>query len=149
MYKHILIPLDGSDLAEQAVTEARKLIGPETTITLFQVIRLPLPVMSPDVGLSMPVIEMDDLMNEALAYLNKVAAELATEGIEAKCEVVEADNVADAITDFARGHSVDLIIKTTHGRGGLSRLVFGSVAEGVVRHAPCPVLLIRAALVHS
>ncbi|MBX7237501.1 MAG: universal stress protein [Caldilineales bacterium] len=149
MYKHILIPLDGSDLAEQAVTEARKLIGPETTITLFQVIRLPLPVMSPDVGLSMPVIEMDDLMNEAMAYLNKVAAELATEGIEAKCEVVEADNVADAITDFARGHSVDLIIKTTHGRGGLSRLVFGSVAEGVVRHAPCPVLLIRAALVHS
>ena len=108
-----------------------------------------LPVMSPDVGLSMPVIEMDDLMNEAMAYLNKVAAELATEGIEAKCEVVEADNVADAITDFARGHSVDLIIKTTHGRGGLSRLVFGSVAEGVVRHAPCPVLLIRAALVHS
>jgi len=149
MYKHILIPLDGSDLAEQAVTEARKLIGPETTITLFQVIRLPLPVMSPDVGLSMPVIEMDDLMNEAMAYLNKVAAELATEGIEAKCEVVEADNVADAITDFARGHSVDLIIKTTHGRGGLSRLGFGSVAEGVVRHAPCPVLLIRAALVHS
>lgn len=149
MYKHILIPLDGSDLAEQAVTEARKLIGPETRITLFQVIRLPLPVMSPDVGLSMPVIEMDDLMNEAMAYLNKVAAELAAEGIEAKCEVVEADNVADAITAFARGHGVDLIIKTTHGRGGLSRLVFGSVAEGVVRHAPCPVLLIRAALVHS
>lgn len=149
MYKHILIPLDGSDLAEQAVTEARKLIGPETRITLFQVIRLPLPVMSPDVGLSMPVIEMDDLTNEALAYLNKVAGELAAEGIEAKCEVVEADNVADAITDFARGHGVDLIIKTTHGRGGLSRLVFGSVAEGVVRHAPCPVLLIRAALVHS
>jgi nucleotide-binding universal stress UspA family protein len=149
MYKHILVPLDGSALAEQAMTEARKLISPETTITLFQVIRLPLPVMSPDVGLSMPVIEMDELMNEAMAYLNKVAAELVAEGITARCEVVEADNVADAITDYARKHSVDLIVKTTHGRGGLSRLVFGSVAEGVVRHAPCPVLLIRAALVHA
>lgn len=149
MYKHILVPLDGSDLAEQALTEAKKLVAPETLITLFQVIRLPLPVMSPDVGLSMPVIEMDDLMSEAMGYLNKVAAELATEGITANCDVMEADNVADAITDYARGHGVDLIVKTTHGRGGLSRLVFGSVAEGVVRQAPCPVLLIRAALVHS
>lgn len=149
MYKHVLVPLDGSDLAEQAVVEAKKLVGAETEITLFQVIRLPLPVMSPDVGLSMPVIEMDDLMGEAMDYLNKVAAELSAAGITAKCAVVEADNVADAITDYARGHGIDLIVKTTHGRGGLSRLVFGSVAEGVVRHAPCPVLLIRAALVHA
>lgn len=148
MYKHILVPLDGSDLAEQAVVEARKLAGPETQITLFQVIRLPLPVMSPDVGLSMPVIEIDDLTKEAMTYLNKVAAELEAAGISASCDVVEADHVADAITDYARAHDVDLIVKTTHGRGGLSRLVFGSVAEGVVRHAPCPVLLIRAALVH-
>lgn len=149
MYKHILVPLDGSDLAEQALVEAKKLVGPESKITLFQVIRLPLPVMSPDVGLSMPVIEMDDLMGEAMGYLNKVAADLAVEGIEANCDVVEADNVAEAITNYARDQGIDLIVKTTHGRGGLSRLVFGSVAEGVVRHAPCPVLLIRAALVHS
>lgn len=149
MYKHILVPLDGSDLAEQAVVEARKLVAPNTEVTLFQVIRLPLPVMSPDVGLSMPVIEMDDLMSEAMSYLNKVAAELAAEGIDVKCDVVEADNVADAITEYARSHGIDLIVKTTHGRGGLSRLVFGSVAEGVVRHAPCPVLLIRASLLRS
>ena len=148
MYKHILVPLDGSDLAEQAVVEAKKLVTTDAKITLFQVIRLPLPVMSPDVGLSMPVIEMDDLMSETMTYLNKVAATLAQEGVTAKCDVVEADNVADAIADYARKHNIDLIVKTTHGRGGLSRLVFGSVAEGVVRHAPCPVLLLRAGLVH-
>ncbi len=148
MYKHILVPLDGSELAESALAEAKKLATAEAEIILFQVIRLPLPVMSPDVGLSMPVIEMDDLMTEAMAYLKEHAATLVQQGFTPRVDVVEADNVADAIVQYAKKHGVDLIVKTTHGRGGLSRLVFGSVAEGVVRHAPCPVLLVRAALVH-
>lgn len=148
MYKHILVPLDGSELAESALVEAKKLATAGAEIILFQVIRLPLPVMSPDVGLSMPVIEMDDLMAEAMTYLKEHVVTLAQQGFTARADVVEADNVADAIVQYAKKHGVDLIVKTTHGRGGLSRLVFGSVAEGVVRHASCPVLLVRAALVH-
>ena len=50
----------------------------------------------------------------------------------------------DAITDYARAEHIDLIVMSTHGRGGISRWVYGSVAEKVLQAAPCPVLLIRA-----
>jgi len=79
-----------------------------------------------------------------LNYLEKLAAPLREEGVNVKTAVVERDVVAEAIVDYAEQNDIDLIVMTTHGRSGLSRLVFGSVAESVVRHAPCPVLLIRS-----
>jgi nucleotide-binding universal stress UspA family protein len=58
--------------------------------------------------------------------------------------VTRASNVAHAITEYANGNPVDLIIVGTHGRGAVSRFLMGSVAERVVRSAPCPVLTVRA-----
>ncbi len=149
MYKHILVPLDGSELAERAMVEAKHLAQEGCQITLFQVIRMPLPVVSPDIGMNMPVVDIEDMYGEAKAYLERLAAQLAQEGFTADAAVVDSDHVADAIVNYATKHQVDLIIKTTHGRGGLSRLVFGSVAEGVLRHARCPILLIRTAAAPS
>ncbi len=145
MYKHILVPLDGSELAERALVEAKGLAQEGCQITLFQVVRLPMPVVSPDVGMNMPVVDIEDMFSEAKTYLEGLAAALVKEGFNADADVVDADHVAEAIVNYATKHQVDLIIKTTHGRGGLSRLVFGSVAEGVLRHARCPILLIRTA----
>ena len=145
MYKHILVPLDGSELAERALVEAKGLAQEGCQITLFQVVRLPMPVVSPDVGMNMPVVDIEDMFSEAKSYLEGLAAALVKEGFKADADVVDADHVAEAIVNYATKHQVDLIIKTTHGRGGLSRLVFGSVAEGVLRHARCPILLIRTA----
>jgi len=145
MYKHILVPLDGSELAERALVEAKHLALEGSQITLFQVIRLPLAVVSPDIGMNMPVVDMEDMYGEAKTYLEHLAAQLVQEGFTADVAFIDADHVADAIVSYATKHQVDLIIKTTHGRGGLSRLVFGSVAEGVLRHARCPILLIRTA----
>ena len=149
MYKHILVPLDGSELAERALVEAKHLALEGCQITLFQVIRLPLPVVSPDIGMNMPVVDMEDMFGEAKAYLDGLATQLVREGFTADAAAVDSDHVADAIVNYATKHQVDLIIKTTHGRGGLSRLVFGSVAEGVLRHARCPILLIRTAAAPS
>jgi nucleotide-binding universal stress UspA family protein len=53
-------------------------------------------------------------------------------------------NVSNAITEYAKANAIDLIIVGTHGRGGVSRLLMGSVAERVVRTAPCPVLTVHA-----
>lgn len=144
MYKRILIPLDGSELAEKAIDEAKGLCPGQGELVLMQVVRLPLPVMTPEVGMSMPVIDMDDLNAEALAYLNSWVEKLEEEGFRASAAVVEGDNVADAITKYAAENDINLIVQSTHGRGGLSRLVFGSVSEGVLRQAPCPVMFIRS-----
>jgi nucleotide-binding universal stress UspA family protein len=144
MFKRILVPLDGSELAEKALQQALSLCPESGEIVLLQVIRLPLPVMTPDVGMTMPVIDMDDMFDEAMAYLNGWVEELADKGVQASAAVVEGDNVADTIADYAKEHDIALIVQSTHGRGGFSRLVFGSVAEGVLRQAPCPVMFIRA-----
>ena len=144
MFKRILVPLDGSELAELALQQALSLCPDAGEIVLLQVIRLPLPVMTPDVGMTMPMVDMDDMLDDAMAYLNRWVEDLEKMGVQAVAAVVEGDNVADTIADYAKQHDIALIIQSTHGRGGFSRLVFGSVAEGVLRQTPCPVMFIRA-----
>ena len=144
MFKRILVPLDGSELAELALRQALSLCPDAGEIVLLQVIRLPLPVMTPDVGMTMPMVDMDDMLDDAMAYLNRWVEDLEKMGVQAVAAVVEGDNVADTIADYAKQHDIALIIQSTHGRGGFSRLVFGSVAEGVLRQTPCPVMFIRA-----
>ncbi len=144
MYHRILVPLDGSKLAEQALPYAREFCKGEVEIILFQVVHLPIPLAAPDVNMAVPLPDPKELLDEALAYLNEIAESLRQEGARVSVDAVERDVVADAIVDYAKEHDIDLIVMTTHGRSGLSRLIFGSVAESVVRHAPCPVLLVRA-----
>ena len=143
MFMRIVVPLDGSELAEQAVLQAMSLCPDAGEIILLQVLRLPLPVMTPDVGMTMPMTDMDEMLDESMSYLNKWVDQLTDQGFNASAVAIEGDNIATAITDYAKEHDVSLIVKTTHGRGGLSRLVFGSVAEGVLRKTPCPVMFIR------
>jgi nucleotide-binding universal stress UspA family protein len=143
MYKKILVPLDGSELAEKAIPYATELCKGETEVILFQVIHIPLPLAAPDASIAVPMPDPQELMDEALAYLEGIAESLRKDGVNAKAVANEQDVTADAIIAYAKENDVDLIVMTTHGRSGLSRLVFGSVAESVVRHTPCPVLLIR------
>jgi len=143
MYERILVPLDGSKLAEQAIPYATELCKGSTQVTLFQVVHLPLPLAAPDVAMTVPMPDLDELKQEALDYLERLAAPLRAEGVRVQVAVVERDAVAQAIVEYAEENEINLIAMTTHGRSGLSRLLFGSVAEEVVRHAPCPVLIIR------
>jgi nucleotide-binding universal stress UspA family protein len=78
----------------------------------------------------------------ATAYLSKVAQKLKNEGLDVKTEVLFG-NVIDQLTDFTEKQSVDLIIIATHGRSGVSRWVWGSVADRVLRSARVPVLMVR------
>jgi nucleotide-binding universal stress UspA family protein len=79
---------------------------------------------------------------DASEYLEAAAARLQRRGLSVAWEQHEGA-AADVVLDQARAHHADLIAMTTHGRGGLGRLVFGSVADTVLRRAPCPVLLVR------
>jgi nucleotide-binding universal stress UspA family protein len=78
---------------------------------------------------------------EAEDYLKQTAAELGRKKIAAQTEVL-VGNPSDEIIEFCRKNSIDLIVMSTHGRSGVSRLVWGSVADKVVRSSHIPVLII-------
>ena len=144
MYSKILVPLDGSRLAEKAIPYATELCKGSTEVTFLQIVHLPLPLAAPDVSMAVPLPDLQEMLQESLAYLEELAKPWREQGVNIKTAAVERDVVAEAIVDYAEENEIDLIVMTTHGRSGFSRLVFGSVAESVVRHTPCPVLLIRA-----
>jgi nucleotide-binding universal stress UspA family protein len=83
---------------------------------------------------------------DAERYLAAMAKGLTARGLPGVSWKVWYDEPARAVVDAARYNGADLIVMSTHGRGGLSRLLLGSVAESVVRTAPAPVLLVRGAL---
>jgi len=139
----ILVPLDGSEVSEGILPVAERLAGPrDLTISLLRVIE-PLP---PPAVAEMAV-NVDELMaierKEAQEYLAKVAEPLSDKGVRVEW-TVNAGRSAGTIAAFASEARVDLIAMATHGRSGLGRLLFGSVAEEVLRSAPVPVLLFRA-----
>ena len=142
--ERILVPLDGSGLSERALPVAESLAekyGAE--IVLLRVLDVPLP--------SRVVIHPESLwMQEALQenhreierYLAERRMDLARKGIPAR-EVVFDTSPAEDILFVAQNEGVDLIVMSSHGQGGSSRWTSGSVADKVMRHSTCPVLLIR------
>lgn len=140
--KRILVPLDGSELGEQAVAPAVALASAlDAELYLLRVTttahaRLETPAMAE---------VFDDLEHredqEAQAYLRDIAKALPQGAV---AEVVHAaDSVADTIMDYARREAINLIVMSSHGRSGLSRWVYGSVAEKVLRSACCATMVVR------
>jgi nucleotide-binding universal stress UspA family protein len=144
MYSKMLIPLDGSDLSERAIVDARNIAqGTDCELILVQVARSPLGKVPVAEGAP---IESErtalEVFSTAQAYLEKVVSRLKQDGCRTRFQVLEGDP-ADAIMDFADREKVDIIVMSTHGRSGLSRLLMGSVAEKVARETSYPVLLIK------
>ncbi len=141
MFKKILVPLDGSSLAEKVllhVTPLAKGFGSE--VILFHVLRVPAISASPNAT----IIEDEELAEQdAHQYLDRIENRLEEEGISARPVIVKG-KAAESIVDYADLEKVDLIAMSTHGRSGLGRWVFGSVAERVLQGANCPILLIHA-----
>jgi nucleotide-binding universal stress UspA family protein len=144
MLGHILIPLDGSRLAEEAIAPAKQILKTKGKITLVSVVELP---VSWESGMA-PVLMLDEsqnitdqLMARTQAYLEEVAENLRTEGFIVDT-VVQYGNPATIIVDTALTHKVDAIAMSPHGRSGFSRWLFGSVTSKVLSTAPCSVFVI-------
>ena len=140
---HILIPLDGSVLAESIVPHALQLgEGVATTYTLLRVVP---PVWTAPEVMSEPDTISEGALKERLQgareYLRSVAELMSGEAVEVKTEVVVGTAAAATILEYARNREADVIAMATHGRGGVKRLLLGSVADKVLRGAPIPVLL--------
>ena len=146
MYKKILVPLDGSVLAEKVLPHVTALAkGSGAEVTLASVVELSLGVAGAKLE-AFPQAAAEQkaaLRGEAMGYLEKVRRALKDLGVAAGVTLLEGD-VASAIIACAEQKGFDLIAMATHGRSGIDRFVMGSIAEKVVRNASTPVLLIRA-----
>lgn len=148
MYSHILVPLDGSSLSEQALLHARALAeaNPQTKITLLRAVPPVYPTVIEFGVVHHPVVMEEEIRRAeegVQAYLGAIARELESLGITVATELSRLDP-ADAIVEFAEHHNVDLIAMATHGRSGIGRWLLGSVTQKVLQGATVPVLVVRS-----
>ena len=147
MFQKILVPLDGSELAEQALEPALMLAEEASGELLL----LSIPYLKhlfvserAGYGLLWPDQSVAHTHEELAAYLLGLQARHAYAGCSWLTQIVDGDE-ASVIVDTAAAQNVDLIVMSTHGRSGFSHWYFGSVTEKVLQSAPCPVLVLREA----
>ncbi|HEU5360954.1 MAG TPA: universal stress protein [Candidatus Deferrimicrobiaceae bacterium] len=143
MYAKILVPLDGSALAERALPHACEIArSTGAEVILVQIVRAPLGD-APEAGQTEEDRAIREAATEAQEYLGKIAGKLGKEG----CAKVRADvlegSAAEGILGLAHKEDVDVIIMSTHGRSGVSKLLMGSVAEKVMLTTKRPVMLVK------
>lgn len=146
MYQKVLVPLDGSKLAESVLphVEAVAKGGAMKEIVFVQVLE---PLLAPfgDGAISEEEIKQTRLEEEtgAADYLRSILGRASLDSTLGSVQVLEG-KPADVLADFASKNGFDLIIMSTHGRSGISRWVFGSTADRILRSACVPVLMVRA-----
>jgi nucleotide-binding universal stress UspA family protein len=144
LLEHMLVPLDGSALAERVLGPALNLVRLwKGRCTLLRVIEASPP--STAGRLDRPRAPEEEREAEAREYLEKIAGRLRDEGVSVQTRVVVAPHAAPAILEEAQTHRCDVIALATHGRGGLRRMLLGSVADTVIRGDSIPVLVYRPA----
>ena len=148
-HRRILVPLDGSALAECTLPYIQGLIHPgKSQVHLLSVLMsglgdrtIALMTTYPP-GLRLSTTALSQAQTQIEAYLRGVAAHLRGMGASVQLKVQEG-NPAEEIINYASEIMADLIVMNAHGLSGISRWVYGSVADRVLRGAPCPVLLVR------
>jgi nucleotide-binding universal stress UspA family protein len=150
MYKKILLPLDGSERAECALNHVRKLFrdGLVGEVVLLNTVVVEIPWRTMNRLEEIPAgfdynAFVKSFMDKSKAYLTKIQANLASEGIKATTETIESYRPSHTITDYAQNNGVDLIMIATHGYTGMKKMLLGSVALKVLHESNVPVLLIR------
>jgi len=145
-FKRIVVPLDGSTLAEQILPRVLKLAKlEEAEIILLQVLIPQSYSQKEIVDPSLPWWDKD--VSLARAYLFRIAARLRRNGVAVTTDIVIGENVAHAIGDFASREKADLIAIATHGRGGLARMLRGSVADAVMHSGRMSMLVLKPDMV--
>jgi nucleotide-binding universal stress UspA family protein len=154
MYNKILVPLDGSKMAECVLNHVAEIASncrvPEV-ILLTAIESVSSPYFLPGDRTEFPEVMAENerkknrIWQKASEYLGRTSQELSLKGLAVKTEIIEEKEdrkVADIILDYAQKNRIDLIIMSTHGRTGISRWTLGSIADKIVRHAVMPVLTV-------
>jgi nucleotide-binding universal stress UspA family protein len=144
MYSRVIVPLDGSPLAELALDRVKELARDEGIREVFLVYVIqPLRLLSPEPLFDTFQFDAEDSLAEwAQEYLTGIGKGLTREGISASGTILRG-NAADQILDYAAIKGADLIVMSTHGRTWPMRWIMGSVCNKVSRFAACPVSIIQ------
>jgi nucleotide-binding universal stress UspA family protein len=141
----VLVPLDGSQLAEQALAvgaaRARRAGATLHLVSVHESVALA--AMPPDYPMPVPELEAET-REERVRYLESVAASARTSPPTQVVTSLVTGHPAASLCEYVETHPVDLVVMTTHGRGGLSRLWLGSVADRMLRRVAIPVLLLHS-----
>ena len=149
MYKKIMVPLDGSKLAECVFPHLETIVkGCKAAKVIFVQAVEPLSIpygrgMSQLTSLEQVKAFETHQKVEAEKYLKEIVARFGKTGANTKADVIYG-KASEVLSDYATKHDVDLVIIATHGRSGVSRWVWGSVADRLVRSVSAPVLMVRA-----
>jgi nucleotide-binding universal stress UspA family protein len=145
MYKHIMVPLDGSELAESALEHVIAIAGGCNVpkVTLVRVVT-PLKLYGAEVELPYPDVQRleESSMKVAGDYLAEQAEKLKKKGLQVQTQVLFGI-VIDSLLEFADKNGVDMVVIATHGRSGISRWAWGSVADKILRSVKVPVFMVR------
>ncbi len=144
MLKHVLVPLDGSQLAEAAIPYALNILEAKGEITLVSAVEVPyVPAYAYFPGTIPETYETttEELIPYAKHYLEKQAEQLQQQGYRVNL-VVEIGEPSQVITEAVDKKHVEAIVMSTHGRSGLSRWLLGSVTQKVLSAKVCPVLVV-------
>lgn len=151
-YRKILVPLDGSELATQALGPAQllaKQYGAEIILMRITPSVESRIEFTPDLQIeNYGLREQERLVEEAGQALERWCEDLKIHGIRAH-PVMGIGDAAEKIVDYVTEHGVDLVVMSTHGRTGLARWAYGSVARKVLDAVPCSVFLVRAVALQS
>lgn len=147
MLSHVLVPLDGSELSEQALAYARQIVEVNGKITLLSVIDVPEYAIAAYYSAGVVAetadrqVMIDQMIPQTHNYLDKIAETLRSAGFTVNTEAVIGE-AARAIIEKSEALDVDTIVMSTHGRSGFSRWLFGSVTSKVLSGTTCPVFVI-------
>ncbi len=146
MYEKIMVPLDGSELAECVLPHVEGLIkGCHVSNVVFVRVVEPItaPVGNVYIGREESRERESTRKSAVKDYLNQTVDRLKHEGTELHSEVL-VGRVADSLADYTEKNDIDLIVIATHGRSGVTRWVRGSIADKILRSSNAPVLMVRA-----
>ena len=150
MLKKILVPLDGSKVAEAVLPYVEELVSGlaksiKGEVTLFHVLSPTYYVVAGEAGAPVPYTEaeIEQIKKKTVDYLDKVGEGLRSKGAIVECKV-GVGRAAEEINKAAEEISANLVAMSTHGRSGLSRWAFGSVTDRVLRGGNRPILMVRA-----
>lgn len=143
-YKKILAPLDGSGWAQRAISHAVEIARiHDGTLILLHVFRSPLYEYADQITLAGQDEQINQLREQMKHYLMGLRAELEKENVKVEVQFLEGNRIAGLICDFINSEDIDLVVMSTHGRGGLARFLFGNIANKVMQGIRVPVLLVR------
>jgi nucleotide-binding universal stress UspA family protein len=142
VYKRAVVALDGSPVAEVIIPFILEIAGPLDMEVILVRVNQPVPPAVIEGSVQLTIDDPEAARLDAEEYLAPLAVELRGKGVRVRTQV-RSGQPSDEIVAAARQTGADLIAMTTHGRSGLGRLLFGSVAEAVLRESRLPVFLMR------